>query len=70
MDMTNDCRLWARHLDVRSGLVLEVGSHVIVGDEGADPKVARVLAVDDVGHIELQVVGGAIDEYRALLARA
>ena len=43
MDMTNDRHLWARAADARPGLELAVGRHVVVGDEDADPKVARIV---------------------------
>ena len=71
MDMTNDGRVWVRADDVRNGREVEqVGAHFVVGDDDADPKVARVLAVDDDGNIELLVLPGAVEFYTALLAPA
>lgn len=69
MDMTNDLRLWARPADLRPGIEPSVGLHVVVGDEGADPKVARVVAIDPEGNLELQVLAGSVESHRDLLAR-
>ena len=55
MDMTNDRRLWVRAADARPGLDPIVGRHVVVGDEDADPRVARILMVDADGNLELEV---------------
>lgn len=70
MDMTKDRRLWARSVDVRPDVKLTVGRHVIVGDEDADPKVARIVAVDDAGNVELEVLRGSVDSHADLLAPA
>ena len=40
----------ARAADARPDRVLAVGRHVVVGDEDADPKVARIAAVDADGN--------------------
>lgn len=70
MDMTNDRRLWVRPDDVRSGLSIEVGRHVVVGDDDADPRVARVVAIDDQGNIELQILPGSVESHAELLTSA
>lgn len=69
MDMTNDRRLWSRRSEVRARLQLAVGSHVIVGDVGADPKVATVLDVDEEGHIQPEALGSKVG-LRLILALA
>ena len=44
MDMTDERHLWARAADARPGIALSIGRHVVVGDEDADSKVARIVA--------------------------
>ena len=70
MDMTNDGHLWARATDARPGLDLTVGRHVVVGDEDADSKVARIVAVDADGNVELQILPGSVESHSDLLAPA
>ena len=70
MDMTNDRHLWARAVDARPDLELSVGRHVIVGDEDADLKVARIIAVDAEGNLELEVLPGTVESHSDLLAPA
>jgi hypothetical protein len=70
MDMTNDLRLWARPADLRPGFEPSVGLHVVVADEDADPRVARVVAIDPKGNLDLQVLPGSVESHRDLLARA
>ena len=70
MDMTDARRLWARRVDARDGLDLSVGRHVVVGDEDADPRVARIVAVDEGGNRELEVLDGSVESHAALLAPA
>jgi hypothetical protein len=70
MDMTNDRHLWARAADARPDLELSVGRHVVVGDEDADPKVARIVAVDADGNVELEVLPGSVESHSDLLAPA
>jgi hypothetical protein len=70
MDMTDDRHLWARRSDSRNGLRAEVGSYVIVGDEDADPRVARIVEVDPDGNIELEVLPGSVEANRGLVTRA
>jgi len=43
MDMTDDHCLWARSADTRPGLDAIVRRHVVVGDDDADPRVARIV---------------------------
>jgi hypothetical protein len=69
MDMTNDLRLWARPADLRPGVEPSVGRHVVVGDEDAEPRVARIVAIDADGNLELQVLSGSVESHRDLLAR-
>jgi hypothetical protein len=70
MDMTNDRRLWARAVDARPGVELSVGRHVVVGDEDADPKVARIVAMDADGNVELEVLPGSVESHANRLTRA
>jgi hypothetical protein len=49
MDMTDDRRLWVRAEDARAGFVVEVGRHAVVGDDDADPKVARIVEIGSDG---------------------
>ena len=47
MDMTNDRRLWARAADARARSRADGGPpHLVVCDEDADSKVARIVAFD------------------------
>lgn len=68
MDMTNDRRLWAREADARPGVELSVGRHVVVGDDDADSKVARIIAVDADGNVEMEVLPGSVESQMHLLA--
>jgi hypothetical protein len=68
MDMTNDLRLWARPAGLRRGFEASVGRHAVVGDEDAESKVARIVAIDPDGNLELQVLTGSVDSHRDLLA--
>lgn len=70
MDMTNDQHVWARAVDARAGLTPEVGAHVVVADDDADPRVGRIVAIDADGNIELEVLPGSVDSHRDLLAPA
>lgn len=70
MDMTDDWRLWTRSSDARPGVDPTVGTHVIVGDDDADPRVARIVSVDANGNIELEVLPGGVETHRHLLAPA
>lgn len=64
MDLSDDRRLWATSSDVRGDLDLSIGRHVVVGDEDADSKVARIVAIDDDGNVELEVLPGMVDRLR------
>lgn len=68
MDMTRDRRLWTRRGDVRPGLTLKVGDYVTVGDEDADPAVARVVRMESDHVIELAVLPGGVEDHRDRLA--
>lgn len=70
MDMTNDRHLITRVVDARPGYEPVVGAYAVVGDDGADPKVARILSIDDDGIIELEVLPGSVEAHRDLLAPA
>lgn len=70
MDMTDDRRLWARPADVRRDVDPAFGSHVVVGDDDADPKVARIISIDSDGNLELEVLPGTVESHLDLLARA
>lgn len=70
MDMTNDRRMWVRAVDARPGVDLAVGRHVIVGDDDADPRVARIVDTDAEGNVELVVLAGTVESHQDLLARA
>ena len=70
MDMTDDSRLWARAADARLGLALGVGRYVVVGDEDADAKVARIVTIDADGNVELEVLPGTIASHSDLLEPA
>jgi hypothetical protein len=69
MDMTNDMRLWARPADLRPGFEAAVGRHAVVGDEDAEPRVARIVSIDPDGNLELQVLAGSVETHRDLLVR-
>jgi hypothetical protein len=69
MDMTDDRRLWVRAEDVRAGLVAEVGRHAIVGDDDADPRVARIVDISSDGNLLLEVLRGPLEAHRDVLAR-
>jgi len=68
MDMTNDRHLWARAADARPGIELVVGRHVVVGDEDADSKVARIIAIDTDGNVGLEILPGSVASHPDLLA--
>lgn len=70
MDMTNDRHLWVRASDAQPGLDLTVGRHVVVGDQDADPRVARIVAIDPDGNLELEVLSGTLESHKNLLAKA
>lgn len=70
MDMTDDRHLWVRPGDIRPGLHLAVGTHAVVGDDDADPRVARIVSIDTHGNVELEIIPGAVESHLDLLARA
>ena len=70
MDLTDDRRLWARRSDARSGFRAEIGAYVIVGDDDADPRVARIVNIDLDGNIELEVLPGSLEANLGLVISA
>lgn len=70
MDMTDDRHLWARAADARPGVELAVGRHVVVGDDDADPRVARIVGIDADGNVELEVLPGSVESHADLLTPA
>ena len=67
MDMTEDRRLWTRSVDARAGVNTSVDRYVIVGDDDADPRVARIIERDAEGNIELEVLPGSVESHHDLL---
>ncbi len=70
MDMTDDRRLWVRAEDARAGFVVEVGRYAVVGDDDADPKVARIVEISSDGNVLLEVLPGPVEAHRDVLAQA
>jgi predicted RNA-binding protein YlqC (UPF0109 family) len=70
MDMTDDRHLVTRVIDARPCYVPVVGSYAVVGDDDADPMVARILSIDADGIIDLQVLPGSVEAHRHVLAPA
>ena len=54
--------------DIEPGVVVESGGYIVVGDQDADPAVARVVEVKPDGVVLLQVLPGHADLHRHLLA--
>lgn len=69
MDMTNDMHVWTRLADGPPGFTPTVGRYVVVGDEDADSKVARIVSIDG-NAIELEVLPGSVESHRDLLTSA
>ena len=68
MDMTDDRHLLTRLADARPGYEPVVGAYAVVGDAGADPRVARILSIDADGIIDLEVLPGPVESHRDLLS--
>ncbi len=68
MRMRDDGSLRTRVRHARDGFVPIVGSYVVVGSEDAESSVARIIAVDIDGAIDLQVLPGPVDDHLALLS--
>jgi hypothetical protein len=66
--MTDARRLWTRRSDARSGFEAVVGGDAIVGDDDADPRVARIIDIDPDGNIELEVLDGTVEAHLDLVA--
>lgn len=59
------------HTNVRnakSGVRLEPGAHVVVGNEEADPAVAQVIAVEERGVLLVRVLPGSVEDNLGLVA--
>lgn len=71
MDMSDDgaCAGRTRSTDAVIDIALTPGGQT-VGDDDADPKVARVLSVDADGNIELEVLQGSVESHHDLLTPA
>jgi hypothetical protein len=63
MDMTGDRRLWVRPADLRRGFEHVVARHAVVGDDDADPKVTKIVAID---RAPLRAPSGMIRHLRTL----
>ena len=68
MDMTDDRHLWTRIEDARPDLQPTIDCYVIVGDDDADPAVARVLNIDARGNIELEVLPRSVESHQDLVS--
>lgn len=55
--------------DLTTGVEVHPGDHLVVGDAGADPAVAKVIAVDADGAILLRVLPGHADLHRELVGQ-
>ncbi len=67
MDMTDDRRLLTRVADARTGFVPRTGIFAVVGDDDADPRVAKIISVGSDGVVELLVLAGSVESHRDLL---
>ncbi len=70
MGMTDARRLWTRRSDARPGFEPRVGGYAIVGDDDADPRVARIIDIDPDGNIELEVLDGTVEAHLGLVTLA
>lgn len=70
MDMTDARRLWTRRSDARPGFEPNVGGYAIVGDDDADPRVARIIDIDPDGNIELELLDGTVEAHLDLVTPA
>jgi hypothetical protein len=52
--------------NARPGVTLSPGQHIIVGNEDAEPAVARVVTIDE-GVVLVAVLPGPVDDHRRLL---
>lgn len=53
--------------NARAGLVIEPGEHIVVGNEDADPAVARVVSVGADGVVLVAVLPGPVGDHLDLL---
>jgi hypothetical protein len=70
MDMSDAHRLWTRRSDARPGFHAVVGGYAIVGDDDADPRVARIIDIDPDGNIGLEVLDGTVEAHLDLVRLA
>lgn len=70
MDMTADRRLVSRLVEARPRFQPVVGAYVVVGDEGAVPRVAKIVAIDKAEIIDLEVLEWPVESHSDLLAPA
>ena len=56
--------------DTRPGFDAVVGGYAIVGDDDADPRVARIIEIDPDGNIELEVLDGTVEAHLDLVRPA
>jgi hypothetical protein len=70
MDMTDARLLWTRSSDARPGFEAKVGGYAIVGDDDADPRVARIIDIDPDGNIALEVLDGTVEAHLDLVTPA
>lgn len=68
--MANDGRLWVRRADARPGIEIVIGRHMVVGDDDADARVAKIVAIDAAGSVELEVLPGRVESHADPLAPA
>ena len=54
--MTDDHHLWVRPGDVRPDFEAQVDRGVVIGDDDDDPRIARIVAIDDERNVELEVL--------------
>jgi hypothetical protein len=55
--------------DASPGVALAVGECVVVGNEEADPAVAKIVAIDERGIVLLRVFPGPRDDYRHVVRK-
>lgn len=53
--------------NLRAGVSVESGVHIVVGNDEAEPAVAEVVRIDDDGVVLVRVLPGTLDDHRHLL---
>ena len=69
MDLTND-RLWTGIQYARRGFAPTVATYGVVGSEGADSALARIVTIDIDGNVKLEVLRGSAASRQDHLTRA